>query len=316
MQQHVLAVSPNALFLPCMAHSLNLVGTHSVKVCDEPVISFFGLLQAIYNFFSASPSRWAKLFSAFENQRDKKVRVKTLKSLSDTRWSARADAVDAVFHCYSDIVNTLEQMSANSEQKAEVVAEARAILQKLRKLETGILTAVWHNFLSQINRVNLALQDPKLDFATAVSLMKGLLTHLSHAREEFKTFEQEGIELSAEQDYISERNPAQRNRKRKRLDGEPAYDADNVDAELSPSDKFRINVFYVVVDKLQSCLSNRLKAYEELEARFGFLSKGGNEIEDDALRVAVENIERLYPHNFKAGLLFDEYHQYLEYVTC
>ena len=43
-----------AEWVPCAAHSLNLVGSVAVEACTEAV-NFFGVLQSIYNFFSASP---------------------------------------------------------------------------------------------------------------------------------------------------------------------------------------------------------------------------------------------------------------------
>ena len=44
-------------YIPCIAHSLNLVGQSAVDCCVEAV-SFFGFVQEVYNFFSASTQRW------------------------------------------------------------------------------------------------------------------------------------------------------------------------------------------------------------------------------------------------------------------
>nr|XP_042706119.1 zinc finger MYM-type protein 1-like [Chrysemys picta bellii] len=43
--------------IPCAAHSLNLVGQSAVDYCVEAV-SFFGFVQELYIFFSASTSHW------------------------------------------------------------------------------------------------------------------------------------------------------------------------------------------------------------------------------------------------------------------
>jgi hypothetical protein len=45
-------------------------------------MNFFGILQAIYVFFSVSPWRWSKLLQNMEENTD------VVKPLSDTRWSA------------------------------------------------------------------------------------------------------------------------------------------------------------------------------------------------------------------------------------
>ncbi|OXU20511.1 hypothetical protein TSAR_016049, partial [Trichomalopsis sarcophagae] len=46
-----------AFYVPCVGHSLNLVGECSVSECIS-AINFFGILQRLYAFFSASTHRW------------------------------------------------------------------------------------------------------------------------------------------------------------------------------------------------------------------------------------------------------------------
>jgi hypothetical protein len=89
MQAKLKAVNPLASFVPCTAHSLNFSWYKccSVLCCRHQL---FGLVQQLYKFWSASIRRWSVLCenlgaSAF-----------TIKSLSDTRWCARADAVKAL----------------------------------------------------------------------------------------------------------------------------------------------------------------------------------------------------------------------------
>lgn len=65
VQSHVKKQNHLALYIPCTAHSLNLVGVHSVDCCVE-AISFFGFLQKLYNFFSFSTHRWEILINSIE----------------------------------------------------------------------------------------------------------------------------------------------------------------------------------------------------------------------------------------------------------
>lgn len=53
LQARIKEVNPLAVFVPCSAHSLNLVGSCAAESC-EAAISFFSNLQALYNFFSIS----------------------------------------------------------------------------------------------------------------------------------------------------------------------------------------------------------------------------------------------------------------------
>ena len=45
------------------------------------------------------------------------------------------------------------------------------------------------------------------------------------------------------------------------------------DAELAPSQKFRVTSYIPVIDQFVVALAHRLSAYEELCYRFGFLGK-------------------------------------------
>ena len=57
LQAKIKEKNPLAVYIPCAAHSLNLVGSSAASVSDKS-ISFFQLLQNIYTFFSASTKRW------------------------------------------------------------------------------------------------------------------------------------------------------------------------------------------------------------------------------------------------------------------
>ena len=48
--------NPLCIFSPCGCHSLNLCGANSAACCRE-AITFFGMIQTIYNLFSSSPKR-------------------------------------------------------------------------------------------------------------------------------------------------------------------------------------------------------------------------------------------------------------------
>ena len=59
-QAIILQKNPQALYMPCSAHSLNLAGVHSAESSVE-VKNYFGRVQSLYNLFSGSPSRWKVL---------------------------------------------------------------------------------------------------------------------------------------------------------------------------------------------------------------------------------------------------------------
>ena len=82
--QAIIASShPLAKFSNCGAHSLNLCGVHAAECCND-VITFFGMVQKLYNFFAHSPQRWEILQTNIGC---------SLHNLSQTRWSARVEPI-------------------------------------------------------------------------------------------------------------------------------------------------------------------------------------------------------------------------------
>ena len=100
LQQRIKDINPLAEFIPCAGHSLNLVGSCAAESCIW-AITFFGFLQQLYNFFSASTYRWKVLIDHLPRN------VPVTKILSNTRWSERADATAAVAKGFKFIQSAL-----------------------------------------------------------------------------------------------------------------------------------------------------------------------------------------------------------------
>ena len=90
-----------AEYIPCVAHSLNLVEKCAAECCQSAVhfsgiyrysmyipVYFFILVQGLYVFFSALTHRWSLLTDVL-----KPLQCPTTKSLPDTRLEARYDAL-------------------------------------------------------------------------------------------------------------------------------------------------------------------------------------------------------------------------------
>ena len=99
MQGKLKTKNSAVVFIPCAAHPLNIVGQAAASCCVEDV-SYFRFIQRLY-FFSASTHRWEILIKFLEG----KKRKLTIKALSEARWSARADATEALVDGYNSIQN-------------------------------------------------------------------------------------------------------------------------------------------------------------------------------------------------------------------
>jgi len=71
-----------------------------------------------------------------------------VKRLIDARWSARRDAVHALFEGYNGIKEALSQLADDYEQMAETRLESSTHAQDHGQLETAILLALWHYILN------------------------------------------------------------------------------------------------------------------------------------------------------------------------
>ena len=99
-QFHLKEENSLCLFSPCACHSLNLCGVDSACACNEAV-TFFGMVQKIYNCFSSSPRRWEILTGHIGA---------SLHGLSETRWTARITSIRPFSKNISGIRESLEEL--------------------------------------------------------------------------------------------------------------------------------------------------------------------------------------------------------------
>ncbi|KAL4148283.1 hypothetical protein QTP88_002559 [Uroleucon formosanum] len=96
------------------------------------VRNVFGTLNTLHNFIGASSKRHAifeKMYSVLNVSTCDGP--KTLKSLSDTRWSCRLDALKAVLLNFQTVVSTLEDISEND---AVYGSDANALLNNVQSM--------------------------------------------------------------------------------------------------------------------------------------------------------------------------------------
>ena len=130
-----------ALYVPCIGHSLNLVGKCSVNESID-TINFFGVLQRLYAFFSASTHRWNILVEQ-ENSK--------LTSLSATRWSCQADASNAVIKYFNGIYEALRQIIEDENEKCDRRHEAASLQKNIIKLENVFMAVFWNRILTLVD---------------------------------------------------------------------------------------------------------------------------------------------------------------------
>ena len=243
-----------AVFIPCSSHSLNLVGQAAVDSCRSAV-AFFDFVQELYTFFTASTSRYELLNTKLA---EKKLPVP--KRLINIRWSAHADAVKAVFKGYRVIMEVLNEIAEDRNEKGNVCNTATGLHKQMCRLETGIFTECWNVILERLNATNIQLQNPKMDLNTSVHLLKSLKVFIESLRSEFDRFEEGGKCLTGIFHYHEEVGRKRRNNVRLTPLGDTLIDEDAVMGK----DKFRLDSFFPLIDMLLSALQTRVSAQRSL----------------------------------------------------
>lgn len=143
---------------------MNLAGVHSAKQ-DPVIVTFFGTIESIYLFSSRSTLRWSELKNAVS---------KTVKRESETRWSARADAVNAIRAGLDRLLGLLENLGDDPNTSSDTRGEAETLLKNMLNFNFLVFLHFWDDLLRKINRIQKRLQDPTIDFKTASNDLKAL----------------------------------------------------------------------------------------------------------------------------------------------
>jgi len=183
LQARIRELNPLAHYVPCAAHSLYLVGSCAACSCLHAT-SYFALLQALYNFLSASTYRWQMLKDVLPPH------GLVVKTLSDTRWSARADATRAVSSHYQEIVKVLGDICIDAKQTSDTRLQADGLIKQMEQLETALMTVIWHTILERFNTTSLSLQKVEIDLLSVVKLHDSLITFLLQMRDRFDEVEE------------------------------------------------------------------------------------------------------------------------------
>lgn len=267
-------------YVPCSAHSLNLVGTCAAECCSAAV-SFFGLVQKLYNFFSVSTHRWELLSQKISHTSG----MSTLKSLATTRWSANADAVKVLRNNYKNILSILIDISEDINETADTRNEARTLLSKMETFEFAVMTVVWDTILQRMNSVNKSIQSVNCEMAAIVPLYESLECFIKYVQENFENYENEAESLVGKKIYATKR-------KRKTPKSKMLDDNATIEIELSDRERFQYQTHYVICDSIITELSERKKAYSLLESRFGFMCS--KTMTNDDIECAAKNFQEIY----------------------
>lgn len=247
------------LFVHRYAHCLNLVLVDScISHRNNPLIfDFFGTIQVIYNFIEGSPQRHV-VFEKIVKQTD--TELKTLKSLSETRWACRTEAVSAVYEQLSEIVEAIEDIKETT-TVSKVKVTASGILRDIKSFDFIISLEIMQPILEMIVVVSRILQRPGIDLCEAMSRIDNLADALYKFRTDDDIYDQ--IYTKAE-DTCKKLNveipPPKRRKVSCRIDENPSTAA----TIQTKKDGIKYFTFYKVLDDLSVGLNERFSQETKL----------------------------------------------------
>ncbi|CAH1987577.1 unnamed protein product [Acanthoscelides obtectus] len=253
--------APNADYVHCAAHALNLVLNDAARHVRE-ISTFFDNLEKVYTFFGNSIKRWAML----SDDPSEKYLI-TLKKVCPTRWSSRNDALLAVKKNFLLIMKTLYQLNLISNKKDER-EECKNIINILESYDFLVLVTFFSSLFEIINPISKALQHENNDLQKSSILLSNLLNRLCQLRNQisFNSLLNESKDLAKEWGVTTVfKNSRRKITKR-------FFDELSQDERISdPESYFKVNVYYCCLDILISQTKERFQSLCDLSSMFEIL---------------------------------------------
>uniref|UniRef100_A0A672LRI1 HAT C-terminal dimerisation domain-containing protein n=1 Tax=Sinocyclocheilus grahami TaxID=75366 RepID=A0A672LRI1_SINGR len=242
---------PEAVYVHCYAHELNLVLCHTCRAVPE-ADDFFETLGNVYSFFSASMVN----HQAFhDTQKQLGLENSEFVQLSKTRWECQLNSVKAVLENLTALLGCLEKVAT------PIVI---GLLSKLSRCSSVYMLVMFKSLLSATEGFHKYLQKESVDLAQATLYKDAVLETLTLMRSSEETAEQlyKETKVICESNNISEILSGPR-RKQRRMDD---YAVDSTLGTRAPCDtgnQLKHHLLYPCLDRMISELSNRFSGVGE-----------------------------------------------------
>ncbi|KAK9741223.1 hypothetical protein RND81_03G090100 [Saponaria officinalis] len=261
LQALFLADCPYAYYVHCFAHRLQLALVAASKEVS-PVHQFFSNLNFIINIIGASLKRHDELQAnkgaeietllfrgELETGRGAN-QIGTLKKAGDTRWGSHLQSIRSLLNMYSATVSVLEHIMVDKSYNSHQRGDADIALNLMISYEFMFLSHLMREILGITDILCQALQRKSQDIANALKLVsttKSLIQNLREDRwkafvEEVNLFCQKHDSLVPEMGviYVARKGRARRQQNQNTVEHH-----------------FRVNVFYVTIDKQLQEINSR-----------------------------------------------------------
>ena len=281
VQARLLQLNSRAFFVPCGAHTLNLVVADAAKSSPDAV-GYFGYLTKLFKLFSASVHRWAILLKHVNT---------TLKSWSDTRWESRIKSIEAVKYQAGQIRDALLEVRETTAEPV-VRVEAQSLAEEVGSNRFCICTAIWYDILNKTQHVSALLQSPSMQLDVAVDLLRKTTDSLTSYRTTGFSDAQTAAKEMCDEMNVEAVLKQKRLRTTKRHFGYESAE-EPIDDALK---KLETTFFNVVVDTALSSLNERFQNMADVNDKFGVLLNFPNMSKEEQLQ-HCENLSAALTHD-------------------
>ncbi|MES9885077.1 MAG: DUF4371 domain-containing protein [Sedimenticola sp.] len=276
---------PQALYTHCKAHSLNLAIVHASG--NALVRSMFDTVQQIAFSFNYSAKRLHNFRNCLADNADAREELHSrtkLRSLCETRWSARSDSLATFKAAFTAVCDSLEDLEVNHNDH-----KARSYRNAITRFDFIVCLVAIEHILSAVAPLSLYLQRKDTDLIAASREAGAIVATLTTERGDETVWEalyEKATEIAAKVD-VSPSRPRNPGRQQNRPNA-PAED---------PSTYWRVNMYFGFLDHLiQEMQTRLLDGRDRFEAEH-LLPKNADKLTD-------VNIQQIFKE-FQPDLLVD-----------
>jgi len=299
VQARILEKNHLALYSPCSAHSLNLVGVNAVKI-NSRVKTFFGCVQTLYVTFSSSPAKWSIL--------NEEVSI-SLESQSETRWSSRVSAIRPIVHHLPGILKSLDRILNEINLPEKMYCEIISLKNYFSSFECIAMASFWFKILSSINERNVIIQSRGISLETEIDLMNDLIKELQNIRNEWHIILNEAKLVASDLNILPNfQDKEKRTKKRKVFHDEGSSETDiQPSTESIAHDSFRRDVIFASIDFIITDLTHRFEAHKKMCDLFSpilcYMKLSSTELE-----IKLKEIIKIYSDDLSPNILNELLH--------
>ena len=262
VQANILTHAPNAAYVHCASHCLNLVVSHACSL--QPIRNMIDKITQVCLFFNYSPKRNGLLTAVIQDQHPENGKKKPLITLCATRWVTRIEAYDHFYASFKYTVFALEVIAHNMHHdecpeqfygcwQTKTRTDASGLLKAITDFDFIVTFICAYSCLSHMSGLTVKLQKKTNDIFKAFSMVTEVKATYKRLRANLPTHFDEIYDQAvtmAEKVGVAPTAPRIAERQRHRANA-PAVD---------PKEYYRVNVAVPFFDHIISELDDQFSS--------------------------------------------------------